>query len=592
MERGEEGFLSPGVEASVSPAMALAPVLRGRKNLFGREDLADVYRRAKQMIVDHKVFRLVQVSEAVDGGKSVIICNLWRVDRSPEGAVQTLEFDLKEKLWKEVDDLGYWPRVPFFPIQKTQKLDWWRDITRKAIWAALVAAGYKDLPWHLSNWDADWDPLSGTNTPKADAPKPDMSPGTMASILLGKYLGKGTGIRNDGKENWKDGLLTTESMLAGARALRAAIFDHVLDAEVLSAMLAIEYDVVWFHDYLRHAKNRDALLKVSKERRNLLPLLRDIRVDQWSRDDLFSRKLWVRDGRKRTLVEYPRFNASGNRFVPLESRAAMRWLFKSKLTVIRKWASVNGGGKDPVVVENLARANITVDIPAIAWWHLVTRSYSVRQLGVSDPVQRLYRAFAIHCAAMWKEQGFAHLKNWLQSGQANLGDIADWLRVEGIDQGFPDRHATWSSLVRRSRDWHMRTAEVRVSQTGRNHTWTSLVPEIEIEGIRFTPLNSVRDLMEEGRVQRHCVADYADDCIDGEYRVYRVVEPDGTRSTLGLWRNDRGHWEVEQHRGMFNDPVSATASEAGEKLMNLYRVAQMQKRGKTAAPMTGAASAA
>ncbi|MCW5239069.1 hypothetical protein D5047_23795 (plasmid) [Verminephrobacter eiseniae] len=213
--------------------------------------------------------------------------------------------------------------------------------------------------------------------------------------------------------------------------MRAAIFDHVLDAQVLSAILGINYKVVTLCDYLRYAQHREALLRVSQERRNLLPLLPEIENVYWSRKDLFSRKLWVLDGRKRTIVDYVRFNTAKNPFHSFESRAAFRWLCKAQLTVVRRWVLEEGGCKDIVVLENLAQANISVHIPAIAWCHLVDMRPRIMQLGVGEVAQRLYRAFAVHCANLWKERGFAAVKLWLRSEQADLGDVADWLIAEG-----------------------------------------------------------------------------------------------------------------------------------------------------------------
>ncbi|MEX3606638.1 MAG: hypothetical protein VB142_11420 [Burkholderia sp.] len=71
-------------------------------------------------------------------------------------------------------------------------------------------------------------------------------------------------------------------------------------------MLAIDYRDSAFLRYLRYARLRPALVKVATEHRNLLPLLSPgITPEQWGRDDLFSRKLWVRDGRKSAHTRPP-----------------------------------------------------------------------------------------------------------------------------------------------------------------------------------------------------------------------------------------------------------------------------------------------
>lgn len=531
---------------------------------------------------------MVRVCSDGDGASSLVICNLWRIDRSKQGAVKAFEFDLVKGVWGEVSTFEYWPDVPLYPIQKAQSLDWWKNVARGVVWKALMAAGYGALPKHLT--EGGGLPLPG-RLDLNEASKLDMAPNKMAYILIQHYIGKVVGHTKAGKQKWRKGFLKPKVMIAGARALRASIFDHVLEADLLSAILAIDYKLVTLCDYLRYAVHRDAVLRVAKERRNLLPLLPEISKEYWGREDLFSRKLWVKDGRKRTLVDYTRFGSSYRRFgarcarrgfYSVDSRAAWRWLGKAQLTVVRKWASVNGGGKNVTVLENLSRANIHVKIPAVAWCYIMSASAGPRvmQLGVSEWVQRLYRVFAQHCADMWKERGFDALRKWLQAEPDALGDMADWLVAEGIGQGFPDKHATWDSLKRRCDDWHERVALENVERsTGENVTWDSLLGETVIDDVLLTPLNSVKDVAVEGYRQHHCVGSYTHECVQGHYRVYSVLEPDGTRSTLGLWLDEVGRWSVQQHRGKFNGAVSVEAARAGRELVIRYQQAHLKRVG-------------
>lgn len=559
---------------------------RGRKNLFGRPDLAAVYRRARDLLVEHGVFRMARVSTDGEGTSSLVICNLWRIDRLKQGAVKAFEFDLTKGVWGEVSTFEYWPDVPLYPIQKAQSLDWWRDVARRVVWKALMAAGYGALPQHLTEvgWDERGKARRGPPyKAMSESQKLDMTPHKMAYILIQRYIGKVVGRTKAGKEKWRKGFLKPKVMIAGARALRASIFDHVLEADLLSAILAVDYKLVTLCDYLRYAVHRDAVLRVAQERRNLLPLLPEISKDYWGRKDLFSRKLWVKDGRKRTLVDYSRFGGgSRHGFYSFDSRTAWRWLGKAQLTVVRRWASAGGGRKNVTVLENLSRANINVKIPAVAWCYIMSASagHRVMQLGVSEWVQRLYRAFAQHCADMWKERGFAALRKWLQAEPVSLGDMADWLVAEGIAQGFPDRHATWDSLKRRCDDWHERVALENVERSaGENVAWDSLLGETVIDDVLLTPLNSVKDVAVEGYRQHHCVGSYTHDCVQGYYRVYSVLEPDGTRSTLGLWLDEVGRWSVEQHRGKYNGTVSVEAARAGREFVSRYQQAHLERVG-------------
>jgi hypothetical protein len=552
----------------------------GRKNLFGRSDLAATYHLARDLIVKHGIFRLVKVVESDDGIKRIVICNLWRIDRLPGGAIRMYEFLLAEERWVEVTTIDYWPEVPFFPIQKTQTLDWWRDVARRAVWKALIAAGYRDLPEYLAKieWADDQSPQGHPGdrmpTPKeGSAVRPEMSPSKMAYILIRKYVGKPVGYAKNSKEKWHNGFLKPKTMMAGARALRAAIFDHVIDAQVLSAILAIDYKVVTLPHYLRYARLREPLLRVSQEQRNLLPLLPKIASAQWARKDLFSRKLWVRDGRRCTLVDYTRFSATEfNTFHSFDSPAAFRWLCKAQLTVVRYWSNE----KDTSVLENLAKANITVRIPAIAWCHLIAHAvrWRIAELGVGEVAQRLYRVFATHCAVLWKNQGFNAVKSWLGGAEANLGDVGDWLIAEGIAQGHPVKNATWSSLLRRCQEWHERSAVEYVERsTSDNPTWCSLVPDTEFNGLNVMPLDSAKELALDGYRQHHCIGSYAHECVQGRYRAYTLIEPDGTRSTVGLYLGSDGNWSIDQHRGKYNSTPTDVAADAAKRLLALYRQA-------------------
>ncbi|MFO7061995.1 hypothetical protein P3D66_31355, partial [Pseudomonas aeruginosa] len=88
------------------------------REAFGRADLAKVYRQAKDLIITHKLFRLVRYAE-LEGVRQLTISNLWRIERYADGAIRILEHDLVHDAWVEVEDLAGWPEVPFFPVRET-----------------------------------------------------------------------------------------------------------------------------------------------------------------------------------------------------------------------------------------------------------------------------------------------------------------------------------------------------------------------------------------------------------------------------------------------------------------------------------------
>ncbi|MCW5239070.1 hypothetical protein D5047_23800 (plasmid) [Verminephrobacter eiseniae] len=163
--------------------------------------MAATYRRARDLITRHGIFRMIKVVENGDGIKSVVICNLWRIDKHPSGAIETLEFLLTEERWVEVSTFDdYWPNIPFFPIHKTQTLGWWSNVAKCAVWKALVAVGYRDLPQQPVEveWSEDYDEIWKPK-PKEDLACHDMVPKKMADDLISTYIGKWTGYTKEGQ---------------------------------------------------------------------------------------------------------------------------------------------------------------------------------------------------------------------------------------------------------------------------------------------------------------------------------------------------------------------------------------------------------
>lgn len=536
-----------------------------RPNLFGRPDLAAVYRQAQALVVHHNLFRIVNVERRDDGVSRLIICHLWAVERSPEGQISAFEYDLISAQWVPASELDYWPDIPLFPIQKAQSLDWWRKLAERVLWKVLLAAGYTDLTFRTL----------------PDGVGSEMSRKGMANRFLRHYLGFSDGMTKSGKPKWRNGFLKPKVMVAGAKALRAGIFEHVLDRELVSVALSINYTLTTLRDYLRYAFHRTDVLRIAQERRNMLPILPWIATTHWHRRDLFSRALWVKADGSPVFADSPNFPfAPSIHFRAFDSFAAFRWLCKAKLTVVRRWASC----RNPDVLENLAAASIQVSIPAIAWCHIVSIAErpQLARLGVGEPAQRLYRAFARHCATLWATKGFSVLRDWLKRNPHAIADVADWLVAEGVDQGFPDKHSTWESMQRRCADWHRRVALSKLRlRDDENDTWESLLGEEIADGVTFTPLVSTHEVAVEGYSQKHCVAVYAPYCVKGAYRVFAAVDSLGARSTLGLMLDRSGCWVVEQHRGPYNDPVSPEVRRAGENIAARYQDAHIKRFGAT-----------
>lgn len=520
--------------------------------LGGREDLARVYYRARDFIYKYNLLRLCRFEES-DGLKQLEISHLWRIQRLADGSIKAASFSLSEERWIDEKESGgaslqQWPFIPLFPVAKTRSLSWSRKLAETIISKALEAAGFASLP-SLGQ---------------------GMSPYHMSDLLKNRLLGKYQGRDGNGEPVWSGGRLKHESLLAGARALRAVFYDHFYEKAVLSGVMLIDYQYRSLTDYLRYALWREGFLKVAAEHRNLLPLLKHINPESWSRDDLFSRKLWIKDGRKSTALDRKPLKNSYELCGSFQEPAAWKWLLKASPMLVKEIAR-----KNKSLVVNLALANINFKAPVMASVQ-VLRSDLRRIDRVSPEVQRFIRLFLAHCASRWREEGFGNFRQWLKTqGRAALQDAIDYLLREGIENGQPDRNATWASILRRSGDWHQRVAlemmEIQ-ENVGKNSRWEPVLAEVVIDGISFKALTTPKELALEGYELHHCVGSYAAACLRNQYRVYSVAEPGGARSTLGL-SLEAGSVNWSQHRGPCNHPVSEAAEQAGPKLVEALRAA-------------------
>ncbi|MGZ1522238.1 PcfJ domain-containing protein [Xanthomonas citri] len=591
-----------------------------RKNwLSGRDDLQRVYQKANDAIVGRKVLLLTQFEELEDL-KRLTICNLWRIERLADGRTQAFEVDITNGEWNEVTTFDGWPAIPLWPIRAASNPDYWVGLVRSVVWTVLQWAGFNELPKYLthvpkeefarhyermadkgyfrSDYNGQWRHVSGDGeveylTAKQVARrrlelppgyKPEMTPNTMAGILIARYT-------KQAKRGPAKAFIGSASMRKGARALRACLWQHIIDREVVSSLLSLHRDSMNFSDCLDWAVNRrESLLRVRTESRNLLPLLACIKPEFWHRSDLFSRRIWVRGGRKSTLLDRSLYSTKESarhiaadvfrrrRLRSFESKAGWRWLSSASLVVVRTWA-INGMRNCDAINIAAAAAGIKLRIPVLAQVCLLQCSpdnnlrTGQQQHGVSLVLQHIYRLYLSHVAELWKSDGFAVMKQWIgRRGGNRFTDVMDYLSAEGFAAGYPNKNSTWPSLERHSADWHTRVAIANLEkQQSRviEQRWHAHIPEFVEDGIHFHAITDSKHMALEGYEMKHCVGSYTGACIDGRYRVYSVVEADGTRSTLGLSIKGK-NVSVEQHRGKHNGPVSPSAQSAGLKLASAY----------------------
>ncbi|MDF7812038.1 PcfJ domain-containing protein [Hymenobacter sp. YC55] len=145
-----------------------------------------------------------------------------------------------------------------------------------------------------------------------------------------------------------------------------------------------------------------------------------------------------------------------------------------------------------------------------------------------------------------------------------LGPVCDWIhqkRAVGINgepaqPGFSLKGRSMSSVLTQTAQWHRQLAQAlyRVPETNmmQDTTWVPL-PVPDFSGgskcpVRITQLRTYRNLLDEGRTLRHCVASYFESCRRGRSAIFSLTL-NGTRAvTLEVQANRT----IVQARGLFN----------------------------------------
>ena len=332
-------------------------------------------------------------------------------------------------------------------------------------------------------------------------------------------------------------------------AIRKALWRHFLDRDLMSVLCTKHYGMpISMQSYVKAIDQADHLFRLARESRNFLPMLNVIPVNMWPRDDL------LKDD---TLRECPALAGLSN--------SALRWLRRAPCGVLCK---LHYHKALPQTIEVLSGLNFGRKIPVIVQRRIVQRCWPLEGFE-KVPVQviRIFRLFAGHCLEIWDTKGWKAMKRFLLQRRV-LHSVLDWFWSEGLERGLPDKNSTWASVVRNSDRWHelFRPGGFDIS-TIPLVTWDTPLPETTIDDIVVRPLSSNHALIEEGHAMQHCVASYVPHCRLKGYRVFSLTEPDGIRSTLGIIPGRKG-WQLDQHYGVGNSPVSAAATQAAKELLS------------------------
>lgn len=538
---------SENVDCSL-PAQAM--VSNTKKSRFGDARFQQVYEQAKLYVIENKVLRLYQKLDIRSGYKTIIICNTWRIDRCLSSAgIEAFEWSYKKQCWESTVNFEMWPYIQLLPIdQKLEKEEGSQalalTVLRKALCQTLYAAGYKALP---------------------NKGQGGLERFTMAEIFIGFYLNS-----NHKKRTLK---IEIAQFSAAARALRKNLWGEVIDRSLLSVVCALKgwRASVCLKDYFTYAKHGAAVMRIALEHRNCLPLLALIAPKHWGRPDLFSRKTWVKDGRKSTLIDRQGFNKH-HRLSSFERPVALRWLLAAPFTVVHEYTL----SPDRAALETIASSNLPKRVPAIVLCALVSAfRYSSPQ--ALPEFQRTTRLWVLRCCEIWRARGFAYLRSNIEQLKYELINLLDWVCADGRARQLPDKNATWASIERLSAEWHQQR---QYKTTNRGLVWESLLDDCEIGDFKVHALTTSEALAKEGSNMHHCVGNYDAKCHGGFFRVFGLSDSEGLRCTLNIEQLANGNWRVQQLQSYCNGPVSKAAHAIGNQIAKRYTALCTANAGK------------
>ena len=496
-------------------------------------------------MVENKVSRIYQNLDLRVGFKTIVICNTWRIDRCLSSAnIEAFEWSYEHKSWLQIRSFEKWPAIRLFPMQSRPKAisaKWFAiEILEKAYLYALHAAGFSEL----------------RNVKKECASHQRLKNAFIKRFVGWLYLEGGM----NGLEEKK-----ISSVFRAACALRKNIWNVVIDRPLLSLVSTLNgwgYSL-YLDRYLVCAMHAASVKRIASEHRNCLPLLVLIKPESWARLDLFSRSTWVKDGRMSTLIDR-QGTVEGRRLASFMAPATYRWLLAAPITVVLEYVQT----PHPVALENIASSNLPKKVPAIVLRAILKVSRKLDRQ-VMPEYQRIIRLWVVHCCQAWQEQGYAHVRNYMNQFRRKLVDVLDWAEADGVAKHLPDKNSTWASVERLSMEWHEQQA-ARHAPPSRNLSWHSRLSDCEIDEFRVNALTCSTSLQEEGILMHHCVGSYDVDCHEGYIRIFSLTDSQGLRSTLSIEDTGDNTWRVEQVRGVCNGEVSDETMQVSKKIANRY----------------------
>lgn len=404
-------------------------------------------------------------------------------------------------------------------------------------------------------------------------------------------------------------LSTAPVRTAAKRCLVAALWNYLVDREILDLSIAVFGRKAGLAEYNYTVRHRAVLAARARETPNLLPLIgnylkmTDCRLTgaesppanivALARQSLFTpgtSDFAACNGWDGVSLGPEALTPQSWRYLVTQSRTALEHMWR-----LADDSSYNNGMLPGVsmarALNMLAKTQEAPPLSFVIWWMGVLRrleSMTPASADIAQGCTSLARFLRLASAQATTAAKRGRLKRFIR------GDLVlawDWFRDDEPRQAshlgnlrFFDKNMTWSAVMRAQREWHAtaaaraearrqanRQAYERYMTELRARSWTSCVEACTVESVEVRPLTTGVALQEEGREMTHCVggANYIEACVKGESRIFSLRTP-GDRATVELYLTGGSDWKVAQVFREENEPTSKQIQRAAAVLAKNY----------------------
>lgn len=506
---------------------------------FGNAEKYEAYRKIRDFVVKNKVLRLYQKKVHENGDIEIVICNLFKLVKIKDSfRIDSFKLNIEDKSWIATEP-GTFPLrhdISLLPIGSLK--------SSEHVWKGILDSAITYMMAHYGLYDR-------YNQPKG------IRNHEIKAMLIGRYAGQLKGGQSKGGKKYKPktytaGIVSTKTWKTSSRALIKNIWTEFIDKSLLKAIVSKNGygNTLLLSQYMEIALYGEQFIRHYQERPNLIPLLQYIPKEEWHRDNLFSRALWVKGERKTTAIdrmkEINRTEKTSKRIRSFDKKSHYKWIF-SKSNKLISYIFTFRAIED---AKFLCDIQIPNGLPYNYYAALMSVAHRFKNI---EPVRKEYLVKSVlrHLLDVRKEIGKKESYDEIKNIRQSAHDLADWLRAEGYAQGFPQKNSTWSSLMERSIQWHILVQQKRSSKS---FEWASLIDEFENDKFKVTPLLTSKELIEEGARQSHCVGGghYDEMCFRGKYRVFNITNKTTRQKYTLCLELENNRWCIQQVRGKAN----------------------------------------